>query len=257
MGIGTRRRTVLRGCRHTLFALAGQKEKHEHNNAKDVENPWRTHGEAMSMSWVWPGTRGAWTIRAWWSAGGCESGVYEGGWSQAWRSWRGPPARGVAAGDLMKDRCGDVGDSGRAWAGVRKGVAGSQAEHLGAVAWRSSSADMTLAGRGRRKPSVACMIEATVLALPRRRAARRSTLSSSSGAAAAAAGLSPWPSSIRYAGRGMGLRGRALPRTGTVSSDNGVRTAARQGDRGFADDDQRGHRSRAGACQSANAPLRE
>ncbi len=68
------------------------------------------------------------------------------------------------------------------------------------------------------------MSEATVLALPGRRAARRSTSSSSSGAAAAAAGLSPWPSSLRYTGRGEGVRSTASPSTGTVSIDNGIRT---------------------------------
>jgi hypothetical protein len=76
----------------------------------------------------------------------------------------------------------------------------------GAVIRPNSPSVMTTSARGSLKWSIACMSEATVLALPGRRAARRSTSTRSSGMAAAAAGLSPWPSSRRNTGRGDGLR---------------------------------------------------
>ena len=73
---------------------------------------------------------------------------------------------------------------------VRNGSSTPQQNIVGAAIWPSSSSVMMLSGRGRRKPSIACMSEATVRAFPGRRAARRSTSTRSSGAAAAAAGLS-------------------------------------------------------------------
>jgi hypothetical protein len=81
-------------------------------------------------------------------------------------------------------RCGDFGDGGTGPGGGEERDAGSPTEHGGAVISRSSPSVMTLSARGRRKPSIACMTEATVRALPLRRPARRNTSSSSSGAAA-------------------------------------------------------------------------
>jgi hypothetical protein len=103
--------------------------------------------------------------------------------------------------------------------GVRNGSPVPQQNMAGAVIWLSSPPDMMLSARGRRKPSIACISDATVRALPGRRAARRSTSSRSSGAAAAAAGLSPWPSSRRYTRRGAGLRSAPSewPTTGAVA----------------------------------------
>jgi hypothetical protein len=132
----------------------------------------------------------------------------------------------VPARYLMQHRSWDLGNGGTGLRGSEKRVLGPQQNMVGAVIWPSSSLDMMLSARGRRKPSIARIRELTVRALPGRRAARRSTSSRSSGAAAAAAGLSPWPSSRRYTRRGMGLRSTASPRNGTVSSDKGIRTVA-------------------------------
>jgi hypothetical protein len=74
---------------------------------------------------------------------------------------------------------------------LRNGSSVPQQNMVGVVILPSSSSVITLSARGLRTWSIACMSEATVLALPLRRAARRSTSTSSTGAAFAAAGLSP------------------------------------------------------------------